>query len=199
MANPHDSRPFRFVPSVAFEPVTATPSRRSVIRGAAAAAAFGAAGFAVPAAAARHRELALTNLHTGESADVVLQEGGHFNPDALAEVNTVLRDHRTGEVAPIAPELLALLSDLRRRLDTRADYHVYSGYRSPRTNAKLAARSDGVAKKSFHTRGMAIDCYLPGLDLARLHRAALAAERGGVGLYARTGFVHLDVGPVRRW
>lgn len=145
------------------------------------------------------RRIALNNLHTGEECRVVLQEAGQLHTEALVEIDNVLRDHRTGEVAPIDRRLLVFLSDLRRKLGSTRPFHVYSGYRSPKTNAMLASNSSGVAKKSFHMRGMAIDCYLPGVQLKDLHKAALSARQGGVGLYAKTGFVHLDVGPVRRW
>jgi uncharacterized protein YcbK (DUF882 family) len=111
----------------------------------------------------------------------------------------VLRDHRTGEVKAIDPDLLHLLYALKRKLHTRQAFHVISGYRSPATNAKLRQRSTGVARKSFHTRGMAVDIALPECDLRDLHRAALDLGAGGVGYYPRPGFIHVDTGPVRRW
>jgi uncharacterized protein YcbK (DUF882 family) len=84
-------------------------------------------------------------------------------------------------------------------LRTTAPVHVVSGYRSPRTNAMLAAASDGVARNSLHTAGMAIDIRVPGRSLRHVHRAAVALQAGGVGYYPRSGFVHLDVGRVRYW
>lgn len=202
MANPHDPIAPDFS---AFAPRSSVSSsaltRRAALIGLGGLAAATAlpAGPALAAGVPDARRLAFTNLHTGESCRLTFQEHGHNDPAALAEIAQVLRDHRTGEVAPIDERLLTLLADLRRGLETTKPFHVYSGYRSPKTNAMLAGKSGGVAKKSFHMRAMAIDCYLPDVPLDRLHKAALAAKRGGVGLYARTGFVHLDVGPVRRW
>lgn len=194
MANPHDP----IAPAFSlFE----TFSRRTALLGLGAAAASlalpigGAEAATVPAA----RKIALKNLHTGEGCKVVFEEAGRFDPRALDEIAHVLRDHRTGEVAPIDPKLMRLLADLRRTLEASQPFHVYSGYRSPKTNAMLANKSSGVAKKSFHMRGMAIDCYLPDVPLKTLHKAALKAKRGGVGLYTGSGFVHLDVGPPRSW
>ena len=78
-------------------------------------------------------------------------------------------------------------------------FHIISGYRSPKSNAMLAAKSGGVAKKSYHMKGMAIDIAMPGVSTDDLHKAALSLNAGGVGKYSRSGFVHIDSGPVRRW
>jgi uncharacterized protein YcbK (DUF882 family) len=45
----------------------------------------------------------------------------------------------------------------------------------------------------------AIDIRVPGVSTRDLQSAALALHRGGVGYYGRSQFVHVDVGPVRRW
>jgi len=144
--------------------------------------------------------LAFVNTHTGESLDVVYREGPRYLADALAEIDRVLRDHRSGDVHEIDRALLDQLVQLRARLDVgKRPFHVISGYRSPRTNAMLASRSSGVASKSLHLQGRAIDIRMPSVDLAVVHRAALSMQAGGVGYYARSDFVHLDTGRVRRW
>ncbi len=145
------------------------------------------------------RSVAFHNLHTGESLNVVYREGGSYVPDALAAVNHVLRDFRTGDVHPIDPRLLDLLTTLSARVDTRGSFQVISGYRSPATNAMLHAHSDGVARSSLHMEGLAIDIRLADVDLDRLHRAALSLGGGGVGYYPASDFVHVDVGRVRHW
>lgn len=151
----------------------------------------------VPRGAAR--SIALANLHTGENLRVDYWVNGRYLHDALHAVNVNLRDFRTGDVYPIDPQLLDLLDALRRKLGTRAPYQVISGYRSPKTNALLREESDGVAAGSLHMSGMAIDIRVPDRALRYLHRAALALERGGVGYYPRSGFIHVDVGRVRHW
>lgn len=175
-------------------------SRRHVIRlGAAASLALAMAPRAVLAREATPRTLAFNNLHTGETLKTVFWADGGYVRESLGEINRVLRDFRTGDVSPIDPELLDVLYTLRERLETNMPFEVISGYRSPATNAMLNARSDGVAKKSFHTRGMAIDIRLEDRKLSDLRGAALALGAGGVGYYPRSGFVHVDTGPVRRW
>jgi uncharacterized protein YcbK (DUF882 family) len=147
------------------------------------------------------RALAFDNLHTGEKLKVEYWAGGRYLPDALTEVNHVLRDFRSGEVHPIAPQLLDLLVLLRARLETAEPVSVISGYRSPATNAMLRGRSEhsGVASKSLHMQGMAIDLRFAGRSLAQVHNAALAQRGGGVGYYPASDFVHVDVGRVRTW
>ena len=110
-----------------------------------------------------------------------------------------MRDWRTDEQRVIDRELLNLLSDLHSLLEADAPFHLISGYRSPKTNAMLARKSGGVAKKSMHLKGMAADIALPDRSLIHLHKAAVDMKRGGVGLYRRTGFVHVDTGRIRYW
>ena len=145
------------------------------------------------------RRLAFANLHTGETLDAAYWEGGAYVPDALAAVNHVLRDFRTGEVHPIEPTLLDLLVSLSGQTGVPAPYQVISGYRSSATNAMLHAESGQVAVKSLHMQGRAIDICVAGMDLDYLHQAALSLSAGGVGYYPVSGFVHVDVGDVRHW
>jgi uncharacterized protein YcbK (DUF882 family) len=143
--------------------------------------------------------LALLNLHTGEKVDVVWIDGGRPLADAKSEIDRLLRDHRSGDVHPMDDGLITQLVALKGLLGTAQPFHVVSGYRSPATNARLAAASGGVARHSLHMEGRAIDIRVPGLDLRDVHRAALSLQAGGVGFYARSQFVHLDTGRVRRW
>jgi L,D-transpeptidase ErfK/SrfK len=155
------------------------------------------AGFRVPGA--QERSLSFYNLHTGESLKAAYWEKGRYLPDALREIWYVLRDFRTGEIKPIDSRLLDLLAALRARLDTREPFDVISGYRSPATNAMLAAHSRGVSPRSLHMRGQAIDIRVPGRALSAVHGAAVSLRGGGVGYYPRPDFVHVDVGRVRYW
>lgn len=175
-------------------------SRRSFLAG--AVTALAATPFA-PAFATgeKARSLAFHNLHTGEHLAVDYWVEGGYQPDALMAVNHVLRDFRTGEVHPIEPRLLDLLARLRGRLETGAPFEVISGYRSPVTNAMLRGEHEhsGVAAKSLHMQGMAIDIRVPDRPLQSLRRIALNEQAGGVGYYPDLDFVHVDVGRVRRW
>lgn len=145
------------------------------------------------------RSLGFRNLHTGEEVAATYVREGMLQPEGLQNLNYVLRDWRSGEVWDMDPKLLDLLYALRRRLDSSAPFELISGYRSPKTNAKLASNSNGVAKRSLHMRGMATDIRLPERDLLALHKTARQMQLGGVGLYSKSGFVHVDTGRVRYW
>lgn len=145
------------------------------------------------------RALSLHNLHTGEKVTRTYWADGEYLAEPLADIDRVLRDFRTGDVHPIDPRLLDTLHRLQQRVGTHKPFQIISGYRSPKTNAMLRANSGGVAKKSMHMQGRAIDVRLPGQDLAKLRKAALSLKAGGVGYYPRSNFLHLDTGRVRHW
>jgi uncharacterized protein YcbK (DUF882 family) len=145
------------------------------------------------------RTLSFFNLHTRESISVTYRRDGAYVPGALARLNHFLRDSRSDTEVNVDPQLFDVLWLVRRRLGSNAAYHVVSAYRSPQTNAWLASMSSGVADNSLHMRGQAMDVMLPGRSVAQLRAAGLELGMGGVGYYPRTGFVHLDTGPVRRW
>lgn len=176
-------------------------NRRWILKAAlGACAALGIApALAQAAALAPARRLSFDNLHTGERLSAVYWADGAYLPDASREIDWVLRDFRANEAHPIDPRLLDLLFALTTLLPAKSPYDVISGYRSPATNAMLAAASDGVAAHSLHMHGMAIDVRVPGVVLARLRDRAKSLRGGGVGYYPRSDFVHIDVGRVRYW
>ena len=175
--------------------------RRRLIAGAAAAAAtiFFVRPSLAALAIAQPRRLRLQNLHTGETVATEYWADGEYLPGGLADIAKVLRDHRSGAVHAIDPALLDLLHQVHGVLETTSAFHVISGYRSPESNAKLAAASTGVAKRSLHMDGKAVDIRIPGVQLTNLHKAAKALKGGGVGYYAASNFVHMDIGRVRYW
>lgn len=162
-------------------------------------AALPAPAWANAGLAAAERRLRFHNLHTGEKADLAYWAEGGYVPESLAEINRVLRDHRTDETAVIDPRLLDLLHRLNGSIGAGGAFEVISGYRSPASNQALANTSTGVARRSLHMEGKAIDVRLPGIPLADLRQAGLLLKGGGVGYYPESNFVHLDVGRVRTW
>ena len=164
-----------------------------------------AAGLAVPLlpgtlhATAGPRALAFHNLHTGERLAVEYHDGIEYLPDATGQIDQLLRDHRADEAYPMDTGLLDLLHQLTQLMDSRGHFEVISGYRSPNTNAKLRQQGKGVAKRSLHMQGRAIDIRLVGADTTRLRDAAISLRAGGVGYYARSNFVHVDTGRFRTW
>jgi uncharacterized protein YcbK (DUF882 family) len=146
------------------------------------------------------RTLSFDCCNTGESLkNVTYWAEGRYIPDALARINYALRDYRSGDVFPIEPRVLDLLHQLGRTLETKGRFELYSGYRSPKTNAMLRRNDPEVSSHSLHMKGEAVDITLPGRSVRRLRDAALAMQVGGVGYYPDAAFVHVDVGRVRKW
>lgn len=145
------------------------------------------------------RRVALFNINTNEHFDGVYWADGVYKADALRRLDVLLRDHRAKQVCRIDPRLFDVLARVRQTLDTDEPFRVVCGFRSRRTNAMARRRSRGVAKESYHTRGMAVDVVLPGTGLHAIADAATRSGAGGVSTYGRSGFVHIDVGPVRSW
>lgn len=173
-------------------------SRRHFIA-AGAGVAFSGAPALANTARRRTRTLSLYCLHTGERIRRTYRIDGSYCPSALTDINTLLRDFRADETRNIDISLLDFLSDLHAVMNSDQPFHVISGYRSPKTNAMLAQKSGGVAKRSFHMKGMAIDVRLPGHHLAALREAAINLRLGGVGYYRKSDFLHLDTGRIRFW
>lgn len=146
------------------------------------------------------RRLRLYNTHTAETLDITYFEEGVYHPDALTEIDFLLRDHRANKAAPMARGVIDLVHDITRALETSEPVHIISGYRSPQTNELLRKTGGGgVARRSLHMDGIAIDIRVPGRELAQVRDAALDLQRGGVGYYPGQQFVHVDTGRVRRW
>jgi uncharacterized protein YcbK (DUF882 family) len=145
------------------------------------------------------RRIALLNLHTDEHLEVEYFRDGEYSADALAKIEHVLRDFRNGATHDIDPHLMDYLGEVAAKLGKEPKFSVISGYRSPETNAKLHERSAGVAQHSLHMQGRAIDVRMVGIDCADLAGHALNLQRGGVGYYRTSDFVHLDTGAFRTW
>ncbi len=145
------------------------------------------------------RSLRFYNTHTGESLNTVFWADGLYVPESLTDINKLLRDHRTNDIAAIDPQLLTLLDRVTTLVSPGDTLHVISGYRSPLTNHALADQSDGVAKHSLHMEGKAIDIRIPGRNLSWLRDSALSLKGGGVGYYPNSQFVHIDTGRIRSW
>ena len=148
------------------------------------------------------RALAFDHTHTRERISLVYAVDGQYVPEALSTLNRFMRDHYSGTVGQMDPQLFDLLHGVRRALggQSLAAFEVISGYRCPETNNHLRhSRGGGVAKRSLHMEGKAIDVRIPGVPLAELRDAALSLQAGGVGYYPREQFVHIDTGRVRSW
>jgi uncharacterized protein YcbK (DUF882 family) len=139
------------------------------------------------------------HTHTLKRLSVTYKRENEYVQDALSNINAFLFDFRTGDLTNIDPQLIDLIYDIREALGSKGTYEIISAYRSPATNEMLRQRSGDVAKNSQHLLGKAIDVRLTDIELPELRDAAIAMQRGGVGYYASSNFVHIDTGRVRRW
>lgn len=177
------------------------PARRQLLLGLSGAAMFSMVPSKVYASRSTKgvRTLGFHNIHTGERGQGSYWIDGSYQSQILTDFSHVLRDHRRNESAPMDKRLYDFLFKLKDSLNIEQEFNVISGYRSPKTNAMLASKSNGVAKKSYHMKGMAMDIAIPDVKLSDLREAAIELKLGGVGYYPRSGFIHVDTGPVRTW
>lgn len=180
---------------------TPSPSRRGLL---AAAVGLGFAALPERAVAQRLgntgvRSISIRRVQTGDAFQGVYWRDGRYDREALQRLDLVLRDPGMDEATPMDPRLFDVLVSVQRALDTTDTWDVISGYRAPETNAARAQQSRRVSRVSLHMSGMAADCRLPSRNSLGIARVAADMQTGGVGLYRRDGFVHLDCGPSRRW
>ena len=159
------------------------------------------AAVAAGPAQAREQTLKLYFAHTGERGEFTYKRNGRYDRAELARINKFLRDWRRNEPAQMDPKLLDLVWAIYKESGSRDYIHVVSAYRSLSTNNMLRSRSKGVAEKSQHTLGKAMDWYVPDVPLSKLRAIAMKLQGGGVGYYPKSGspFVHTDTGNVRAW
>lgn len=145
------------------------------------------------------RRIQMQSGRTGERIDMIYWIEGEYLADAVKEVNYFMRDWRTNDVKSMDLRTIDLMCAAHNLMDCSEPYMLISGYRSPKTNAMLRARSSGVAKNSRHLRGQAADLRLSSRSVGQMAKAASACRAGGVGRYSSSNFVHMDCGPVRTW
>lgn len=147
----------------------------------------------------RPRMLTLNNLHTGETLKTEFCNGKSYDQSELSRLNRFFRDFRANKITDIDPRLFDHLYRLQTALQTNKPVQLVSGYRTVQTNNSLRAKSEGVAKHSYHTLGKAMAFHIEGTPLSMIRKAALKLRMGGVGYYPRSNFVHIDTGPARTW
>jgi uncharacterized protein YcbK (DUF882 family) len=147
------------------------------------------------------RALKIYHLHTHEKATIVFKRNGRYDAAGLKKLNYILRDWRQNEPVRMDPRLFDLIWEVYQKSGSRGYINVVCGYRAPETNAMLRSRSRGVAEKSQHMLGKALDFYIPDVPLRKLREIGVKFQVGGVGFYPTSGspFVHMDVGGVRAW
>jgi uncharacterized protein YcbK (DUF882 family) len=176
------------------------PSRRTLLGVFAGLCAVAAApAYAkVPAflrGAGDFRRVRMYSQRTGEAIDTVYYANGRYIPEAMAEISYFMRDWRQNQMMKYDPRNVDILAATLRMMDTDEPYLMISRYRTPQTNRMLR----GAARDSLHMRAMAADVRLKSRDIGQISGAAFACNGGGVGIYRRSNFVHMDCGPVRSW
>ncbi len=145
------------------------------------------------------RTISLVNANTSETLSVTYWSDGAYHRHALDRLNRFLRDSQNNQQTEMDPLLFDVVWHTMNLVNYAGPVEVFSAYRSPATNAWLASQSRGVARDSQHMNGNAMDIRFPGVAVGRVRQAARSLQMGGVGFYPRSGFVHLDTGPVRYW
>jgi uncharacterized protein YcbK (DUF882 family) len=145
------------------------------------------------------RSVSFFHTHTGDSLRVVYYRQGKYDSEAFAQLKVFLADWRDGKQHDIDPKLMDILWQLQQTTGSNNIWEVISAYRSPETNEMLRSKSSGVASKSQHLLGTAIDVRLRGIASDVLRDNAKSLQLGGVGYYAKSNFVHVDTGRVRYW
>ena len=145
------------------------------------------------------RSLNIISRRTGERFKGIYCIDNKYIPEVLEEINFVMRDWRRNEIKAIDRRTIDIIAASHNLLDTDEPYTLLSGYRSAKTNAMLRRRSRSVARHSLHMTGQAADVRLSSRSVKQVYRAAAKCSGGGVGRYYRSGFVHMDCGPIRRW
>ncbi len=176
------------------------PSRRTVLGVFAGLCAVAAAPVYARApgilrGAGDYRRISMYNQRTGEALDTVYFANGRYIPEAFAEINYFMRDWRQNAVMKYDPRNIDNLAATLGLMETSEPYLMISGYRTPQTNRMLR----GAASHSYHLKAMAADVRLKSRSVKQISGAAFACNGGGVGIYNRSNFVHMDCGPVRSW
>jgi uncharacterized protein YcbK (DUF882 family) len=141
-------------------------------------------------------------LHRPETKEVStfcywLKQTG-YNVEGYRKANWVLRDWQDNKQVMMDNHLLDTLFLMQQWLilegrSGRID--ILSGYRTPAHNARL----DGAAKQSQHMNGKAADIYIPAVSTRLLAAMSRIIGSGGVGIYLKKNYVHVDTANVRVW
>jgi len=152
---------------------------------------------ALPLPPPQPHRLNLANPHTGETFSGIYRDDNGPIPRVMDELSVFLRDFHSGEKIAIDVGVLDFLSSVMQAVG-QTQAMILSAYRTRQTNAMLAKTHFGVAENSQHLYGRALDVHF-GDNLAEAMKTARAMQRGGVGWYPHSGFMHIDTGPVRNW
>ena len=178
-------------------------TRRGVLQAFAATTVMAAPTYSKAAGFLRRagdvRRIKMYSGRTGERVDTIYWVEGKYIKDAIKEINFFMRDWRQDEAKEMDVRNFDILAAAHNLMDVSEPYMLLSGYRTPKTNSMLRARSRGVAKNSLHMKGQAADLTMKSRSVSQIFQAGVSCGAGGVGKYTRSNFVHMDCGQARRW
>jgi uncharacterized protein YcbK (DUF882 family) len=145
------------------------------------------------------RTLSVINAATEEAWYGAYWRDGRLVPEAYVGLKRLFRDVRASRTGNIDVALFDAMWRIGQRLDTASPWRVFSAYRTDRTQNEIKRVNRSAAQRSFHTQGRAVDVALADRPAGAIAAVARSERIGGVGLYRRRGFVHLDTGPLRKW
>jgi Bacterial protein of unknown function (DUF882) len=107
------------------------------------------------------------------------RDDGGFSEEDQARASRAFCSPDAKQTHAVAPRLLDLIYRTMRHFEAPL-VHVVSGYRKDRAGSR-------------HTQGRAIDMVIPGVTNEQLAEYVRQFGFVGVGIYPKSGFVHLDV------
>jgi uncharacterized protein YcbK (DUF882 family) len=135
----------------------------------------------------------LYNIHTREAVPVLQ---GTIPPDEV--LKEIFRCRGFAVRHPLDSRLVERVLAAAVHFDAPR-VKIISAYRTPKFNESLQKKGRQVALNSHHTKGEAIDFALPVAHAKQVGAYIWRTFDGGVGIYSVDNFVHIDVGPKRRW
>ena len=144
----------------------------------------------------QRRAVNIVFSHTNERFQGFYFWDGVYIMPAVQQFSWVCRDFCANQWKWLNPWLMDLLFVLHWRYH-KDEIQIWSGYRTPETNALLAV--EGAALNSQHIRANALDIHIPDVDADSVAKDFKTFIYGGVGMYPGRGFTHLDFGPLRNW
>ncbi len=107
------------------------------------------------------RKISMLSRRTGERVNTVYWIEGEYIPEALKEINYLMRDWRRNEVMKIDVRTIDIIAASHSLLDTSRTVPIVVGLsQPPHKQTMLRSKSRSVAKNSLHMLGKAADLRL---------------------------------------
>lgn len=142
-------------------------------------------------------KIAVLNYHKHEYDEIKYRDGNRYDREGLGKIAHLFRSNDDKEI-PIDVRLVELIDAIQDYFGAET-VELISGYRSPSYNKTLRLEGRAVASESLHTLGLAADIHMDEVLEEDVFDYVKKMKIGGVGIYPKHAFVHVDVGPARSW